>query len=213
MVAAMSTIFGRKLGMTRIFEEDGSAIPVTVVEAGPCPVVALRTREKHGYCAYQLGFGKRRNKLFNKPETGHFKAAGLEPTRYLREVRVDDLGEVKVGDTFTVESFHAGEKVDVTGTSRGLGFAGTMKRHHFSGANATHGQSDRWRAPGSVGQGSSPSRVFRGQRMAGRMGGDTVTVVGLKVARVIPEENLILIKGAVPGKANGFVRIRTSTRR
>jgi large subunit ribosomal protein L3 len=199
--------------MTRIFEEDGSSVPVTVIEAGPCPVVAIRTREKHGYSAYQLGYGKRRADLFNKPEKGHFKAAGVDPTQYLSEVRVDDPGEVKVGDTLTVEMFHEGEKVDVTGTSRGLGFAGTMKRHNFSGANATHGQSDRWRAPGSVGQGSSPSRVFRGQRMPGRMGGDTVTVVGLQVARVIPEENLILVKGAVPGKANGYVRIRTSTRR
>lgn len=213
MVASMSTIIGRKLGMTRIFEEDGSAVPVTVIEAGPCPVVAVRTREKDGYNALQLGFGQRREKLFNKPEKGHFKAAGVTPTRYLREIRVDDIGEVKPGDKITVELFHEGQKVDVTGTSRGLGFAGVMKRHNFSGGKATHGQSDRLRAPGSVGQGSSPSRVFKGHHMAGRMGGETVTAIGLKVARVIPEENLILVKGTVPGKANSLVRIRTSTRR
>lgn len=209
----MNTILGKKLGMTRIFREDGTAVPVTVIEAGPCPVVAIRTRDKHGYNAYQIGFGSRREKLVNKPLGGHFKAAGVEPTRYVREVRVDELGDHKVGDRFTVEIFREGQKVDVTGVSRGLGFAGVMKRHNFAGANMTHGQSDRQRAPGSVGASSYPSRVFRGQRMAGRMGGQQKTVVGLQVVRVIPEENLLLIKGAVPGFENGFVKIRTSTRR
>ncbi len=209
----MNTILGKKLGMTRIFREDGTAVPVTVIEAGPCPVVAIRTRDKHGYNAYQIGFGSRREKLINKPLGGHFKAAGVEPTRYVREVRVDELGDHKVGDRFTVEMFREGQKVDVTGVSRGLGFAGVMKRHNFSGANMTHGQSDRQRAPGSVGASSYPSRVFRGQRMAGRMGGQQKTVVGLQVVRVIPEENLLLVKGAVPGFESGFVKIRTSTRR
>lgn len=209
----MNTLLGRKLGMTRIFDDDGNSIPVTVVEAGPCPVVAVRTEEKNGYNALQLGFGHRRSNLFNKPEQGQFNAAGIEPTRYLREVRIAEIGEVKVGDVFTVEVFKPGEKVDVTGTSRGMGFAGVMKRHHFSGANATHGQSDRWRAPGSIGQSSYPSRTFRGQRMPGRMGGETSTVVGLKVVRVIPEENLILIRGGVPGKANSFLKIKKSTRK
>jgi len=213
MVEIMNTLLGKKLGMTRIFSEDGNAIPVTVIEAGPCPVVAVRTEAKDGYNAFQIGFGQRRANLFTKPEQGHFERAGVKPTRYLREVRIDDPGETKVGDLFKVDLFKEGEKVDVTGTSIGKGFAGTMKRHNFSGANATHGQSDRWRAPGSIGQSSYPSRVFKGQRMPGRMGNDTVTVTGLRVVRVIPEENLILVKGAVPGKANTMVRIRKSTRR
>lgn len=209
----MNTLLGRKLGTTRIFDEDGSAIPVTIIEVGPCPVIALRTEKKHGYNACQIGFGARRANLFTKPEQGHFKAAGVEPTRYLREVRMAELGEIKVGDVFKVDLFREGEKVDVTGTSRGLGFAGVMKRHHFAGANATHGQSDRARAPGSIGQSSYPSRTFKGQRMPGRMGGVTATVIGLRVVRVIVEENLLLVKGGVPGKANSMVKIKKSTRR
>jgi large subunit ribosomal protein L3 len=209
----MNTLFGRKLGMTRVFGEDGMALPVTVIEAGPCPVVAVRSEKKHGYNALQIGFGQRRENLFKKPVLGHFKAAGVEPARYLKEVRLGETGETKVGDVFTVELFKEGEKVDVSGKSRGLGFAGTMKRHHFSGANATHGQSDRARAPGSIGQSSYPSRVFKGMRMSGRMGGETVTVVGLRVVRVIPEENLLLVEGSVPGKANTLLRISKSTRR
>lgn len=199
--------------MTRIFTEEGLSIPVTVIEAGPCPVVAVRTEGNEGYNALQIGFGKRRANLFTKPEQGHFNKAGVEPTRYLREVRMDDTGETKIGDVFTVEIFKAGEKVDVTGTSIGKGFTGAMKRHNFQGANVTHGQSDRTRAPGSIGQSSYPSRVFKGQRMAGHMGNETVTVAGLRVVRVIPEENLILVKGAVPGKANTLLKIRKSTRR
>jgi large subunit ribosomal protein L3 len=199
--------------MTRIFTEDGLSIPVTVIEAGPCPVVAVRTEGKEGYNALQIGFGKRRANLFTRPEQGHFNKAGVEPTRYLREVRVDDTGEAKIGDVFTVDIFKAGEKVDVTGTSIGKGFMGAMKRHNFQGANVTHGQSDRTRAPGSIGSSSFPSRVFKGQRMAGHMGNETVTIAGLRVVRVIPEENLILVKGAVPGKANTLLKIRKSTRR
>ncbi len=199
--------------MTRIFTEEGLSIPVTVIEAGPCPVVAVRTEGKEGYKALQIGFGARRANLFTKPEQGHFNKAGIEPTRYLREVRMDDTGETKIGDVFTVEVFKAGEKVDVTGTSIGKGFMGAMKRHNFQGANATHGQSDRMRAPGSIGSSSYPSRVFKGQRMPGHMGNETVTVSGLRVVRVIPEENLILVQGAVPGKANTLLKIRKSTRR
>jgi len=209
----MSTLLGKKLGMTRIFQADGTALPVTVIEAGPCPIVAIRTRDKHGYNAYQVGFGVRREALFNKPDMGRFKAAGVPPTRYLREIRVDELGDQKVGDALTVSLFREGQKVDVTGTSRGLGFTGVMKRHNFAGGSKTHGQSDRQRAPGSVGSSSYPSRTFRGQRMAGRMGGENMTVVGLRVVRVIPEENLLLVRGAVPGKANSFVKIKTSTRK
>lgn len=209
----MNTLLGKKLGMTRIFATDGTSLPVTVIEAGPCPVVAIRTEGKHGYNAFQIGFGERRADLYTKPQLGQFAAVGVEPTRYLREVRVTDVGETKVGDVFKVDLFREGERVDVTGISRGLGFAGVMKRHHFSGANITHGQSDRSRAPGSLGQSSYPSRVFKGMRMAGRMGGDRVTAVGLQVARIIPEENLILIRGAVPGKTNSLVKIRKSTRK
>ncbi len=209
----MNTLIGKKLGMTRVFQDDGTAVPVTVIEAGPCPVVAIRTKEKHGYNALQIGYGQRRSNLFNKPIQGHFKAAGVEPTRYLREVRVPEVGDVKIGDLFKVDIFNEGEKVDVSGTSRGLGFAGVMKRHGFSGAQKTHGQSDRMRAPGSIGQASYPSRVFKGHRMAGRMGGETVTVLALRVIKVIPEENLILVKGGVPGKANSFLKIKKSTRK
>ncbi|MFH1701328.1 MAG: 50S ribosomal protein L3 [Candidatus Zixiibacteriota bacterium] len=210
----MHTLLGKKIGMTRLFMEDGTAVPVTVVEAGPCSVVAIMTKEKNGYNAFQIGFGTGRKDLFNKPRTGQFKTAGIDPTRYLREVRVPELGETKVGDSFKVDDiFHEGEKVDITGTSRGMGFAGVMKRHHFSGSQKTHGQSDRMRAPGSIGQSSYPSRVLKGIRMAGRMGGETVTVAALRVVKVIPEENLILIKGGIPGKANSLLKIRKSTRK
>jgi large subunit ribosomal protein L3 len=210
----MKTLLGRKLGMTRVFEEDGTAVSVTVIEAGPCPIIAIRSADKDGYNAYQIGYGKRRESLFNRPELGHFKGAGVEPTRYLKEARVDELDDnIKVGDVLTVEIFHEGEKVDITGISRGRGFAGTMKRHSFSGANATHGQSDRWRAPGSIGQSSYPSRVLKGMRMPGRLGNDAVASIGLRVIRVIGEENLILVKGSVPGKAKGLLKIKASTRK
>jgi large subunit ribosomal protein L3 len=209
----MNELLGKKLGMTRVFTEDGASVPVTVVEAGPCPVVAVRTKDEGGYEALQLGFEEVKESRVTKPILGHFKKADLAPMRYLKEVRVAEVGETKVGDIFKVDIFKEGEKVDVIGTSRGLGFAGTMKRHNFRGANKTHGQSDRWRAPGSIGQSSYPSRVFKGIRMAGRMGHDTVTVLGLQVMKIIPEENVILIKGSVPGKRNGFLKIRKSNRR
>lgn len=209
----MDILIGKKLGMTRVFTDDGSAVPVTIIQAGPCPVVAVRTRKKNGYDAFQIGFGEKRAKLMTKAEIGHLKKAGLESTRYLREIRVDEPGEVKIGDVFKADVFHEGEKVDVIGISRGMGFAGVMKRHNFSGAQKTHGQSDRMRAPGSMGASSYPSRTYRGQRMGGRMGGDLVTTLGLRVVRVIPEENLILIKGSIPGAPDGMVKIRRSTRK
>ncbi len=208
----MREILGRKIGMTRIFEESGEAVPVTVIEAGPCPIVAVKTVEKDGYSAVQVGFGKLKKSRTIKPIEGHFAKAGVEPTQYLREVRTqaDDL---QVGAELKVGMFKPGERVDVSGISRGLGFAGTMKRHHFSGANKTHGQSDRWRAPGSIGQSSYPSRVFKGIRMSGRMGKDKVTVQNLKVVRIIEDENLMLVRGAVPGKQGSFLKIRSSNRR
>ncbi len=207
----MKEILGRKIGMTRIFEESGEAIPVTVIEAGPCPVVAKKTIEKDGYEALQVGFGKLRKSRINKPIAGHFAKAGVEPTQYLQEVRNDDP-DIEVGSMLTVSMFKPGQRVDVTGTSRGLGFAGGMKRHHFSGANKTHGQSDRWRAPGSIGQSSYPSRVFKGLRMAGRMGREKVTTLNLRIVKVIEEENLLLIKGPVPGNKGSLVKVRTTNR-
>ena len=206
----MKEILGKKIGMTRIFAETGDAIPVTVIEAGPCPVVARRTAETHGYDAYQVGFGSRKKQRTNKPTAGHFAKANVEPTQFLRELKFDE--ELEVGSNITVSMFTEGQVIDVTGTSRGLGFAGTMKRHHFSGANKTHGQSDRWRAPGSIGQSSYPSRVFKGIKMAGRLGNDTVTVSNLRIVKIIESENLLLVKGAVPGHRGSIVKIRTSAR-
>ena len=206
----MREILGKKIGMTRIFRDTGEALPVTVIEAGPCPVVAVKTRDKDGYDAYQVGFGKRRKSRINKPRAGHFAGANVEPTQYLREIQFD--GELTVGDEIKVDSFKEGDWVDVTGVSRGLGFAGGMKRHHFSGGQKTHGQSDRLRAPGSIGQSSYPSRVFKGMRMAGRMGRDRVTVLKLEVVKIIEEQNLILVKGSVPGNKGSLVKVRTSNR-
>jgi len=207
----MKEILGKKLGMTSVFNKNGEAIPVTVIEAGPCPVVAKKTKDKHGYNAYQVGFGIFSKNRLRKPMAGHFAKAKIDPTQYLREVRFDE-SELDVGAVITVDVFKIGERVDVTGISRGLGFAGGMKRHHFSGANKTHGQSDRWRAPGSIGQSSYPSRVFKGLRMAGRMGKDKVTVLNLEVIQIIEKENLMLVKGAVPGNKGSLVKVRITNR-
>jgi large subunit ribosomal protein L3 len=207
----MKEILGKKLGMTRIFKETGEAVPVTVIEAGPCPIVARKTVDKHGYDAYQVGFGTRRKSRLTKPLAGQFVDAGVEPTQNLREVRYTD-SELEVGAVLKVDMFKVGERVDVTGVSRGLGFAGTIKRHHFSGGNKTHGQSDRLRAPGSIGQSSYPSRVFKGMRMSGRMGNEKVTTLNLEVVDVIEKENLILLKGPVPGFRGRLVKIRSTNR-
>lgn len=207
----MKEILGRKLGMTRIFAETGEAVPCTVIEAGPCPVVARLASEKEACPAYQVGFGVRKKSRVNKPLAGHFAKAGVEPTRYLRRIRCDEAG-LEPGSELKVDVFKAGERVDIIGTSRGLGFAGTMKRHGFSGANKTHGQSDRWRAPGSIGQSSDPSRVFKGTRMAGRMGNDRVTVLNLPIVKIIVDQNLMLVRGPVPGHCGGLLKIRKSNR-
>jgi large subunit ribosomal protein L3 len=219
----MKEILGKKLGMTRIFADSGEVIPCTVIEAGPCPVVGKKTVERDGYEAYQIAFGKTK-KVRNatggkrkvrshatKPIAGVYAKAGVEPRQYLREVRFDEL-DLEIGSELKVDVFKAGERVDVTGISRGLGFAGTMKRHGFSGANKTHGQSDRWRAPGSIGQSSYPSRVFKGTRMSGRMGKDKVTVLNLPVVKIIEAENLMLIGGSVPGFNGSLLKIRKSNR-
>lgn len=207
----MKEILGKKLGMTRVFRSTGEIVPCTVIEAGPCPIIERRTVEKHGYEAYQVGFGTRKKQRTNKPMAGHFAKANVEPAQFVRELRVDG-DELEVGSELKVDLFNAGERVDVTGISRGLGFAGGMKRHHFQGANKTHGQSDRWRAPGSIGQSSYPSRVFKGLRMAGRMGKDKVTTMNLEIVEIIPEENLMLIKGPVPGFKGSLVKVRSTNR-
>ncbi|PZN08802.1 MAG: 50S ribosomal protein L3 [Bacillota bacterium] len=203
-------LLGRKLGMTQIFDEEGRAVPVTVVQAGPCVVVQKKTEEKDGYRALQLGFGEIKEKKVNKPMAGHFRKAGVKPVRYLREFRLDDDGEedrYEVGQELTVELFSAGEYVDVTGISKGKGFLGPIARHGFGRGPMSHG-SKYHRGPGSLGSSTFPGRVFKGRKMAGRTGGERVTVRGLKVVRVDPERNLLLIQGAVPGPRGGIVSIR-----
>ena len=207
----MKEILGKKLGMTRIFQDSGEAVTVTVIEAGPCPVVQKKTADKDGYVAYQVGFGKRKKNLINKPRAGHFAASKAEPTHYLREIRMDGE-ELEVGSEIKVDVFNVGERIDVTGVSRGLGFAGSMKRHGFSGGNKTHGQSDRLRAPGSIGQSSNPSRVFKGMKMAGRMGNEKVTVLNVEIVKIIENENLLLVKGSVPGFNGALVKVRSTNR-
>ncbi len=196
-------ILGKKIGMTQIFTEDGTVVPVTAIEAGPCTVIQIKTKEKEGYNAVQLGFGEA--KRLNEPEKGHMKKHGS--FRHLREFRMDDVSEVELGQKVTVEMFEPGERIDVVGTSKGRGFAGVIKRHGFAGGPKTHGQKDRHRAPGSVGGGTDPGKTWKGQRMAGHMGNARVTVKKLEVVQANSDRNLLLIKGAVPGSRNGLVLI------
>jgi large subunit ribosomal protein L3 len=198
-------LIGRKLGMSQIFDETGLAHPVTVIEVGPCVVTQVKTDERDGYEAVQLGFGL--DKRLNLPERGHRRASGFM-SRSLREVKADDVSEFTVGQVLKADVFAAGDLVDVTGTSKGKGFQGGVKRHGFSGGPKTHGQSDRLRAPGSIGSSATPGRVFKGLRMAGRMGNDRVTVQNLKVLRVDAERNLVLVEGSVPGPNEGLVMVR-----
>jgi len=198
---------GLKLGMTQVFDESGVVHPVTVIELGPNVVTQIRSQEKDGYEAVQLGFGI--DKRLNEPEKGHRKESGFL-SRTLREVNADSLDGIAVGQQFRVDAFAAGEVVDVTGTSKGRGFQGGMKRHGFSGAQKTHGQSDRWRAPGSIGASTTPGKVFKGMRMAGHHGHDRVTIENLKVIRVDMERNLLLVEGSVPGPNKGIVIVRRS---
>jgi large subunit ribosomal protein L3 len=204
----MSGILGKKIGMTSIFDEKGESIPCTVIEAGPCYVTQIKTKEKDGYEAIQLGFQEKKAKLVNKPEAGHFKQANVTAKRLVREFRSFDVTKFQIGNEVKVDLlFVKGDKVSVRGVSKGRGFQGVVKRHHFGGGSRTHGQSDRVRAPGSIGSSSYPSRVFKGMRMAGRMGGDNVTVKNLRVVQIIPESNLVLIQGSVPGYNNSYVEI------
>ncbi|RMF86663.1 MAG: 50S ribosomal protein L3 [Nitrospirae bacterium] len=202
----MDTILGRKLGMTRIFTEDGRAVPVTVVAAGPCTVVQRKSAARDGYDAVQLGYEPVPERKLNRPELGHFKAAGVEPMRVLQEVRVDGGEELSVGDQVTVAIFSPGDKVKVTGRAKGRGFQGVVKRHNFKGGRKTHG-SHFHRAPGSIGASAYPSRVQKGRKLPGHMGDHQVSVRNLEVVEVDPEENLLLLKGAVPGARNGLLRI------
>lgn len=205
----MRAIIGKKIGVTRIFDEAGNMVAATVIEAGPCVVTQVKTEEKDGYQAVQVGFGSKKEKHTTKPLMGHIKASGKGPYSVLRELRDLDVGaEVKVGDEIKADIFTVGDIVRVTGVSKGLGFQGVVRRHHFAGGPVSHGQSDRTRAPGSLGQSSYPSRVFKGVRMAGRMGGERVTMRHLRVLKVDTANNLIIIKGAVPGTENGIVLIR-----
>ncbi|HEU6445747.1 MAG TPA: 50S ribosomal protein L3 [Gaiellaceae bacterium] len=197
---------GRKLGMTQVFDEEtGAVTPVTVIQAGPCPVVSVRTQDDDGYDAVQLAFDEVEERKLSKPRLGVLKKAGVAPHRRLVEIRGPHV--LTAGETVTVETFEPGDKVKVSGISIGKGFAGTIKRHNFSRGPVSHG-SHNVRAPGSIGASATPSRVFRGQKMAGRMGGKRVTQIGLRVHSVDPEENLILVKGAVPGPKNALVEIR-----
>lgn len=201
----MSGLIGKKIGMTSIFDENGKNIPCTVVEAGPCVVTQVRTKEVDGYDALQLGFDDK--KTANKAAEGHAKKAGTTAKRRVVEFR-DFEGEYNLGDTITVEHFTEGEFVDVSGTSKGKGFQGVVKRHGFGGVGQqTHGQHNRLRAPGSIGAASYPSRVFKGMRMAGQMGNEKVKVQNLRVLKVVPEKNLLVLKGCIPGHKNAYVTI------
>lgn len=203
----MIGLLGKKIGMTTYFEESGNAIPCTVVEVGPCTVTQIKTKTKDGYDSVQFGFGVKKEKNTTKPVRGKFAKLELPVPRYIREIINYPIDGLEVGSTVKVDLFQPGETVKVTGISKGKGFQGVVKRHGFGGGVRTHGQSDRERAPGSIGGSSYPSRVWKGQRMAGRMGGKKITVRNLKVVKVIPDSNLMLIKGAIPGANTGFIEI------
>jgi large subunit ribosomal protein L3 len=204
----MTGLLGKKIGMTSIFDDAGHVIPCTVIEAGPCFVTQVKTRERDGYEAVQIGFDHKKERVVNKPLAGHFAKASAKPMRIVREFKGNGVSELQPGQEIKVDKvFAKGDVVAVIGTSKGRGFQGVVKRHHFGGGFRTHGQSDRERAPGSIGSSSHPSRVFKGMRMAGRMGGEQVTVRNLKVVGIIPDSNLLLVKGSVPGSINGYLEI------
>ena len=203
----MPAILAKKLGMTQVFQEDGRVERVTVLEAGPCPVTAIRTKERDGYEAVQLGFGAAREKHLTKARLGHLKKVDAPPLRHLAEFR-DEAGELQVGESVTVEAFEVGQRVKVRGTSKGKGFQGTIKRHNFASGPKSHG-SHNVRAPGSIGASATPSRVFKGIKGPGQMGNKRVTQRGLRIVEVRPKENLLLLGGSVPGPRNGIVEVRT----
>jgi len=203
----VTTILGRKLGMTQVWSDDDKLLPVTVIEAGPCVVTQLKTDKRDGYRAAQIGFGEIKAKKLNKPMAGHFAKSNVEPVRHLAEVRLGEGDEVKLGQAITVQDFADIKAVTITGTSKGKGFAGVMKRHNFKGGPGGHG-SHLHRAPGSIGQCATPSRVYKGKKLPGHMGSETVTVKNLDIVRIDAEQNLLLVKGAVPGGKNALLTIR-----
>lgn len=209
----MKGIIGRKLGMTQIFDDNGEVVPVTVIEAGPCAIVQIKTKEKEGYNALQLGFLPKKPSRTNKPLLGHFRKCGKGPFYVLKEFRVDSVEGFELGQEITVEVFKAGDYVDVTGWSKGRGFAGVMKRHGFSGAPGSHGTHEYFRHGGSIGAAADPSRTFKGKRMPGHYGNERVTVQNLKVMDVKPDKNLLIVKGAVPGAVNSILIIRQAKKK
>ena len=208
----MAAILGKKLGMTQVFREDGTLVPVTVIEAGPCKVTAVRESERDGYAAVQLSFGETKPRRLTKPELGHLKAAGGPPSRHLAELRVTDLDGFEIGQIVRADVFTAGERVDVTGISKGKGFTGVMQRHNFKGLGASHGTHKKHRAPGSIGACATPARVFKGMKMAGQMGNVRTTTLNLQVVEGDAERGLLLVKGAVPGPAGALVFVRNATK-
>ena len=209
-MAETKGILGRKIGMTQVFDENGRAVPVTVVEAGPCQVAQVKRVETDGYAAVQLAFGAA--KRTNKPMAGHLGKAKVESARHLVELRLEDTSELSLGDVIKADLFDEGDLVDVIGVTKGKGFAGVMKRHNFKGLSASHGTQKKHRSPGSIGACATPARVFKGTRMAGHMGHIRVTTLNLKIIKADPERNLLLIKGAVPGPKGGLLMIRTAVR-
>ncbi|MBX3195609.1 MAG: 50S ribosomal protein L3 [Schumannella sp.] len=205
-------LLGTKLGMTQVWDENNKLVPVTVVQVAPNVVTQIRTPENDGYAAVQIAYGQIDPRKVNKPSAGHFDKAGVTPRRHLTEIRTADAAEYAPGQELTVEIFEAGQRVDVVGTSKGKGFAGVMKRHNFKGVSASHGAHRNHRKPGSIGASSTPSRVFKGMRMAGRMGGDRVTVQGLLIHSIDAEKGLLLVKGAVPGARGRLVFVRNAVK-
>ena len=212
MEKVVKGILGEKLGMTQVWDENNKIVPVTVIKAGPCVVTQVRTAEKDGYSAIQLGFGAIDPRKVNKPDAGHFAKASVTPRRYIAELRTSNAGEYTLGQELTAETFQPGEIVDVSGTSKGKGFAGVMKRHGFHGLRASHGVKRKHRSPGSIGACATPGRVFKGLRMAGRMGSDRITTQNLKVQSVDAEKGLLLIKGSVPDPQGSLVLVRSAAK-
>ena len=212
MAKQMKGILGTKLGMTQVFDDTGQVTPVTVVKAGPCVVTAVRTPDRDGYSAVQFGFGEINPRKVTKPVAGLFAEAGVTPRRFLTELRTDDASEYQIGQEVTAEVFAAGQLVDATGTSKGKGFAGVMKRHGFKGLSSSHGTQRKHRSPGSIGACATPGRVFKGVRMAGRMGGVRTTVQSLTVHSVDTDRGLLLLKGAVPGSTGGLIMVRSAAK-
>jgi large subunit ribosomal protein L3 len=210
MATEVKGILGRKIGMTQVFDEQGRAVPVTVVEAGPCRVAQIKTPDHDGYSAIQLAFGEA--KRTTKPRAGHLAKSGMESARHLVELRIDDMAGYEVGTEIKADIFEAGEIVDVVGVTKGKGFAGGMKRHNFKGLSATHGTQRKHRSPGAIGACATPARVFKGTRMAGHMGHSRVTTLNLKVIKADPERNILLIRGAVPGPKGGLLMVRSAIR-